>query len=272
MRRLAAQGVAVLERVFRDPSLFPEVWWKSVSRFTIGRHQKRIATYPALASPPANGVSELVNLAPADVQNHMEGTSLRQLLVELEAYSIPARASELGGAAFLEACYALVRLLRPNVVLETGVAHGYSTAAILQALEDNGYGRLYSVDLPMFRPGVVSYTGGAIPERLKRSGRWQILLGPDRRVLPRLLERIGTTDLFFYDSDKSYEGMLHTWRLAWPHLRRGGVLVVDDVQAHDAFLDFAHAEGLAPLIVPKPTRRGVYRWDKVYYVGLLRKP
>ncbi|MGQ0549365.1 MAG: class I SAM-dependent methyltransferase [Armatimonadota bacterium] len=271
MRRFATQGVAVLERVLRDPSLLPEVWWKSISRVTLRRHRKRVDAYPTLASPPADGISKLAGAAPAVIQGHMEAPSLRRLLAELEAYAIPTPARELGGAAFLEACYAVVRLLKPTVVLETGVAHGYSTAAILQALEDNERGTLCSVDLPMFRPGVTSYTGGAIPQRLRASGRWQLLLGPDRRVLPAVLNRVGPVDVFFYDSDKSYEGMLRAWRLLWPHMRPGGVLMVDDVQEHDAFLDFADAQGLAALIIPKPTRRGVYRWDKVYYVGLLHK-
>lgn len=272
MRRFATQGVAVLERVLRDPTLLPEVWSKSLSRLTLRRHRNRLHTYPALATGPAEAISRLVGSRPAVVNEYMDAPSLRTLLAELEAYAIPTQARELGGAAFLEACYALVRVLQPNVVLETGVAHGYSTAAILQGLEDNGRGQLYSVDLPMFRRGVVGYTGGAIPQRLRDSGRWRLLVGPDRRVLPELLNRIGAFDVIFYDSDKSYEGMLRAWRLAWPHMRRGAVLMVDDVQEQDAFLDFADAEGLAPAIVAKPTRRGVYRWDKVYYVGLLQKP
>lgn len=272
MRRFATQGVAVLERVLRDPALLPEVWSKSLSRLTLWRHRNRVDAYPGLAGGPAEAISGLVESRPEVVKGCMEAPSLRRLLAELEAYAVPIQARELGGAAFLEACYALVRVLQPNVVLETGVAHGYSTAAILQALEDNGRGNLYSVDLPMFRRGVVAYTGGAVPQHLRDSGRWRLLTGPDRRVLPGLLNRIGAFDVFFYDSDKSYEGMLRAWRLAWPHMRRGAVLMVDDVQEHDAFLDFADAKGLAPTIVAKPTRRGVYHWDKVYYVGLLRKP
>jgi len=158
------------------------------------------------------------------------------------------------------------------VVVETGVASGYSTAVILQALEDNTGGKLCSVDLPAFQRGATSYVGGAIPERLRSAGSWELLLGPDRRVLPSLLKRIDPIDFFVYDSDKSYEGMLHTWRLVWPCLRPGALLMLDDVHAHDAFLDFVDARGLIPLIVSKPTRRSVYQWDMTYYVGLLRKP
>lgn len=44
--------------------------------------------------------------------------------------------------------YVLARELKPEVIVETGVASGVSTLFFLQALEDNGSGKLYSVDLP----------------------------------------------------------------------------------------------------------------------------
>jgi hypothetical protein len=44
--------------------------------------------------------------------------------------------------------YAVVRILKPRAMVETGVANGKSSALILRALERNGSGRLYSVDLP----------------------------------------------------------------------------------------------------------------------------
>lgn len=44
--------------------------------------------------------------------------------------------------------YALVRETKPIVVVETGVASRVISYAILQAMEDNGKGFLYSIDLP----------------------------------------------------------------------------------------------------------------------------
>src|SRR5438094_5233637 len=43
--------------------------------------------------------------------------------------------------------YAIVRAYSPPLVVETGVLYGHSSAAILAALEDNGAGRLTSIDL-----------------------------------------------------------------------------------------------------------------------------
>lgn len=42
--------------------------------------------------------------------------------------------------------YALARETKPDIVVETGVASGVSSYAILQAMEDNGKGLLYSVE------------------------------------------------------------------------------------------------------------------------------
>ncbi len=276
MSRLAAQTVGVLERVLRDPTVVPEVVRKVKARLAAGRHQRRIGEYADVVEAPIVGLAKVLGVETTAVRDAVDTDGFRQVLADLGAYQTPARAWRMGGAGFLEACYTIVRCTRPAVVLETGVAHGYSSAVILQALQDNGHGRLYSVDLPMFRPGTVSYTGGAVPGRLRSPG-WELHVGSDRHVLPSLLKRTGPIDFFFYDSDTAYEGMLHTWELVWPHLRPGAVLIMNVVHANDAYLEFAEAHRLAPMIIPQPKRRGPYQRDrmsgeKIYYLGLLRKP
>ena len=47
-----------------------------------------------------------------------------------------------------ELIYVIVRLLRPNCIVETGVAAGVSSTFILEALNRNDRGELYSIDLP----------------------------------------------------------------------------------------------------------------------------
>ena len=51
--------------------------------------------------------------------------------------------------AFFIPLYFLVRELKPEKIIETGVHRGVSSLFILQALEDNGKGELYSIDLPL---------------------------------------------------------------------------------------------------------------------------
>jgi hypothetical protein len=55
--------------------------------------------------------------------------------------------------------YVAVRTLQPRVVVETGVASGWSSAHILRALEANGAGVLHSIDLPNVQEGSVLPAG-----------------------------------------------------------------------------------------------------------------
>lgn len=46
--------------------------------------------------------------------------------------------------------YAICRIMKPDIVVETGVAQGVSTAFILKALSANNAGGLFSIDLPNY--------------------------------------------------------------------------------------------------------------------------
>lgn len=271
LRTLATRSLTVVGRAVAHPSLVPEIGRKIRSRLTATRHRRRIGLYADLTMPPIAALSRMLDVTPAEVERAMDEPSLAELIAELETYAVGGGALT-SGPGFMEACYAITRIVRPTTVVETGVAWGFSSAAILQALESNGSGRLYSVDLPAFRPGAQTLSGAAVPERLRKSGRWHLDLGPDRRMIPRVLHNIDTIDLFVYDSDKSYAGMRHTWALVWPRLSAGALMMLDDIHLHDALLDFADAKGVSPLIMHKPAARSVYRSSHIYSVGMLRKP
>jgi len=274
--RLVAETAAVLERVVRNPAVLSDVMRKTRSRLTAARHQRRLVEYAGLVEAPWTGLAKVLGMPVPTIVSAVETDGFRGVLAELHAYEAPAAARRMGGGAFLEALYAIVRLTRPQVILETGVAHGYSSAVILQGIADNGRGRLSSIDLPMFRPGVVSYTGDAVPDRLRAAG-WDLHLGSDRRVLPGLLKQIGPVEFLFYDSDTAYEAMLHTWELVWPYLRPGAVVAMNIVHANDAYLEFAERHRLPPVIIPAPKRQGAYlrargSGERISYLGFLRKP
>ena len=58
---------------------------------------------------------------------------------------------DLGGGGNTDLLYFMVRFFKPRTVLETGVAAGWSSQAILTALDKNESGTLYSSDFPYFR-------------------------------------------------------------------------------------------------------------------------
>jgi len=155
--------------------------------------------------------------------------------------------------------YAVVRLMKPNVVVETGVAEGLSSWFILLALEQNGRGILHSIDLPnqdieLFPGGPRQteilpdgkQTGFIVPENLRT--HWQLHLGNAKELLPRLLHSLGKIDIFLHDSLHTYDHMMFEYRTAWAYLREGGVLLSDDVDLHTALSDFA-AEANCPHVI-----------------------
>ena len=134
--------------------------------------------------------------------------------------------------------YAAVRVLRPDRVVETGVANGVSSAYFLLALHLNNRGTLYSVELgdPRYFPSGRS-PGWVVPEWLK--SRWKMLLGDSRDILPGLLAQLGSIDVFIHDSAHTYDQMIWEYRQAYPRIREGGLLLSDDALWNPAFTDFA---------------------------------
>ncbi len=130
-------------------------------------------------------------------------------------------------------CYLACRLTSPEVVVETGVAYGVSSAFIMRAMQENGRGTLYSVDLPPLRRRYERFWGIAVPEELR--GRWRLHRGTSASVLPRLLGDIPTVDLFVHDSLHTHRNMRREFDTVWPHLRSGALLLADDIERNLAF-------------------------------------
>ena len=59
-----------------------------------------------------------------------------------------------GDAGLVRAIWCLTRHLRPRNIVETGVAHGVTSRFILEALERNGLGHLWSIDRPPLKSRV----------------------------------------------------------------------------------------------------------------------
>ena len=142
------------------------------------------------------------------------------------------------------ALYVICRLVKPDVVVETGVANGFSSSFILNALEINGRGDLYSIDLPN-QPGqeIEEEVGWLIPDNLKH--RWHLTIGSSQQELPLLLQNLKKVDIFFHDSDHSYDHMMMEFTAVWKYLQPGSYLLADDITDNDAFRDFAEEKNTA---------------------------
>jgi len=143
----------------------------------------------------------------------------------------------LGGGGFCTLLYFLVRLRKPLVALETGVAAGWSTHAILSALAKNGKGHLYSSDFPYFRlPNPKRYIGVLVPQKLH--DRWTLCTLGDEACLPRFLEAMDRVDFLHYDSDKSYTGREFVMRSVREKTHINTTVVMDDIGDNSFFHDF----------------------------------
>lgn len=168
--------------------------------------------------------------------------------------------SKLGGAGNVDLLYALCEGIGARRVLETGVAYGWSSLAILLSLKNRPGARLFSVDLPYFQHRNDRWVGVVVPPELK-SG-WTLYRMADREGLPRAIKAVGLLDLAHYDSDKTTEGRLFAYRLIWRALRPGGILMSDDVSDNLGFRQFSMEIGGEPVIVRQENK----------FQGLLAKP
>lgn len=156
---------------------------------------------------------------------------------------------KMGGPASMDLLYALVRYMPAQRVVETGVASGWSSLAVLTAFEDNGRGRLISTDMPYAKMDNEAWVGCAVPAYLR--ARWTLLRLPDRDGLPKALDAFDQIDLVHHDSDKSYAGRKFVYERSWPKIRAGGLLLTDDVEDNLAFRDFAEHVNRSPFVFQK---------------------
>jgi predicted O-methyltransferase YrrM len=148
----------------------------------------------------------------------------------------------LGGGGQFRLVHFLVRLRQPRVVLETGVAAGWTSQAILAALAENGAGTLYSSDFPYFRlEDPQRYVGCLVDDALRP--RWHLALDGDRANLARFLPEMGTIDLVHYDSDKSVEGRQFVVDAVAGRLAPDAVVVMDDIDDNTFFRDWVARTG-----------------------------
>ena len=202
------------------------------------------------------GISEATNIDIARINEQLE--NLPDFLVADE--KDPGMTIRWSATSELAATtYVLIRLLQPDVVVETGVGAGVSSWTILHAMDQNSKGRLVSIDLPTPNTELLPSVGYLVPTELR--DRWELREGPSQRLLPEVLEELREIDIFQHDSRHSYSNQLREYRTAWPFIKTNGLLVSDDV-SNDALYDASREWDLEPIIVGQ---------GKTSPIGLIRK-
>lgn len=124
--------------------------------------------------------------------------------------------------------YAVVKAKNPKVVVETGVANGITTNAIMKALELNGYkGELHSFDV--LQETSKAYIG---------KGKWNFHLLSPKNTYKQIVTEISElpkVDIWVHDSNHGYRWQKFEYLLALEKLNTGGILISDDVDASSAW-------------------------------------
>jgi len=117
-----------------------------------------------------------------------------------------------------EVTYLLIREFKPKTIVEISPCGGYSTTWILNALKDNGVGRLYSYD-------IVDDSTKVVPMELAK-GRWTFYKGDIKKNLDVLPKEI---DYLFMDAD--HHSDFAKWYIAkiFPRLEKGIPISIDDI-------------------------------------------
>jgi hypothetical protein len=91
--------------------------------------------------------------------------------------------------------FSLIRIVKPKLVIETGVAAGISSTLILSALTKNNYGTLISFD-------ITNKVGEFIPNELKKLWTLRVLNGINiKNKLRKEITEIKDDFIFLHDSD-----------------------------------------------------------------------
>jgi predicted O-methyltransferase YrrM len=156
--------------------------------------------------------------------------------------------------------YWLVRLTKPKKIVQCGVCNGLSASFMMLALAKNGPdGTLSVIDLPpVFDPnnpdwtvagmvyGVVipegQTTGWMVPDAYR--DRFEVRNGDAKDLLPPLVDELESIDMFYHDSDHTYDHMMFEFRQAKRKLIPGGLIVGDDISWNASVWDFADEYGV----------------------------
>lgn len=136
--------------------------------------------------------------------------------------------------------YSIIREREPETVIETGMGSGVSTTSILSAL--NKRGKLISIDPGLPYGKGDREIGFIIPNKLK--SKLEYVKGTSSEKLKDVLASLQKLDVFFHDSDHSYQNVIFELNSVWPKMHNDPLILIDNYDWSKAAEDFAVEKGL----------------------------
>lgn len=243
---------------FKNPKLLPDAFFKIRSK--LFNNAKENTEQLAIDWCKAHAMSQeeaFANFFP----NLPFGSIQKEFATEYD-YAVQKQKEcrfVMGGPGAIDLLYNFCEAAQSSKIIETGVAYGWSTLALLLSLNKRSGTQLISIDMPYAKMGNDDFVGIIVPSSLKSS--WSLLRESDYTGVPKAISQLKEIDFCHYDSDKSYAGRMRTNTLIWHSLKEGGIFISDDIGDNLGFKDFCESINRVPVIV--------YWGNK--YIGILKK-
>ena len=156
----------------------------------------------------------------ADLADALQVPSRGEYLVEYDVEKKTARS-----------LYLITRWRQPKVILETGIARGASSYAFLSAVNKNGVGEVFSLD-------VDEAAGELVPPELQLAWQKRVVdpKNPKTSFLS-IIKDVPSIDFFFHDSNHREPWMQFEFAAVIPKLSPGAIMGGDDVDMNAAFVE-----------------------------------
>jgi len=261
-------------QIWQYTQTYYESWKDSKKKHKVHTYSDEIASFEKIISslfPSSNYSIDDFKKDTAQLLKHV-----LNFVKQLENKEYPSKEKpygtnwglELDSSLFL---YALCKIIKPEKVVETGVAYGLASSYILQALDENKKGTLYSIDFPFSPWQTKKMIGSMTPDNLR--SRRKFVYGPSSAVLKKLLNSIGPIDIFVHDSLHTYKNMNREFNTVWPFIKNSGFLISDDALHNNAFYELHSKYNLTPFLLSqkiKPISSALESPTKDY-LGIIQK-
>lgn len=176
-----------------------------------------------------------------------------EYLTELYSQRLPKNEFEFptyfnSGKETLQILHGICTRSTPQLVVETGVANGFSTIQLLESMPKGA--TLISFDVEyksqMNVLNLVEFDNNSQQKFSQDILQKWVYVNLDgktirsrRKDITNCIEKsVGKIDLWYHDSDHSYTWQIWEYEMAWNALRIGGFLISDDIDSSMAFYDF----------------------------------
>ena len=154
--------------------------------------------------------------------------STDSLLLEIEKYTLEnhPNANMLSGPLQGKLLEMISKIVRPAYILEIGTFTGYSALCLAKGLTTKG--ELHTIELRKED----AETAQNFFTKSSQSNQIILHQGNALEIIPQLTQM---WDLIFIDADKP--NYINYYQLTLPHLRKGGIILADNVLFHGEVLD-----------------------------------